>query len=347
MSKASLSLLLPLLLFSSLTEAGLLMRASKTATCSFFFENDLFADSDEGYTNGVKASCLSKDVAAYSDINPYADWVDRTIQKIPYLKVGQGKLRKQLTVGASIGQKIYTPSDTSRTDLIVDDRPYAGWLYFSTSVNARDRYHMDTGELVLGIVGPSALGEDAQNGVHDIRDIPEAEGWDNQLSDEIGLMLVVDRRWKTRQHNLGLGMQTDFISHYGGAIGNVYTYVNAGGEIRLGWNIPHDFGTSLIRPGGDVNGPAMGDPRLSGGISVYGFTALTGRYVMRNIFLDGNTFEDSHSVEKKPFVGDIIAGVGVTWDAYKLTFSHVTRSREFDGQKGSHQFGSVNLSISF
>lgn len=340
-------LLMLLTLLAMPASAGLLMRSANTATCSFLFENDMFGDTDRDYTNGVKVGCLSKDVQAYADINPYADWVDRTIQKIPYLKVGQGKLRKQLNVGMSLGQKIFTPADTSQTALIPDDRPYAGWLYFSTSVHARSRYRMDTGELVLGVVGPSALGEEAQNGVHDLRDIPEAQGWDNQLSDELGVMLVVDRRIKSRQRKLDMGLQTDFIAHYGGALGNVHTYLNAGGEFRLGWNIPHDFGTSLIRPGGDVNGPVSGDPRLKGGFSLYGFTALTGRYVIRNIFLDGNTFEDSHSVDKKPFVGDAIVGLGMTWDAYKLTFSRVYRSKEFDGQSKPHQFGSINLSISF
>ena len=35
--------------------------------------------------------------------------------------------------------------------------------------------------------------------------------------------------------------------------GNVYTYANTGMQIRLGRNLPRDFGTFIIRPGGDYN----------------------------------------------------------------------------------------------
>jgi lipid A 3-O-deacylase len=33
------------------------------------------------------------------------------------------------------------------------------------------------------------------------------------------------------------------------------------------------------------------------------FASFEGRAVARNIFLDGNTFTDSHSIDKKTFVG--------------------------------------------
>jgi len=206
---------------------------------------------------------------------------------------------------------------------------------------------MDTAELVLGVVGPAALGEQAQNGVHKLRDIPQAQGWDNQLHNELGVMLVLERRHKTRSHSLWGALKYDAITHYGGAVGNVYTYVNGGAEVRMGWRIPKDFGTSLIRPGGNVNGPGAGDQRLRGGLSVFGFGAVSGRYVVRNIFLDGNTFTDSHHVDKTPWVTDLVYGAGFTWSAYKLTFSRVQRSKEFKGQQKSHIFGSLTLSISF
>ncbi len=67
----------------------------------------------------------------------------------------------------------------------------------------------------------------------------------------------------------------------------------------------------------------------------YVYVAAQGRAVGRNIFLDGNTFEDSRSVDKKPLVGDLSAGVAMFWsDDFRLDASATYRSKEFDGQEG-------------
>jgi hypothetical protein len=66
---------------------------------------------------------------------------------------------------------------------------------------------------------------------------------------------------------------------------------------------------------------------------------------MRDIFLDGNTFTDSHSVDKKAWVADLAAGVTLSYGNLMLTYSHVTRTREFEGQDDPHNFGSMTLSF--
>ena len=82
-------------------------------------------------------------------------------------------------------------------------------------------------------------------------------------------------------------------------------------------------------------------------VAWYFFAGLEGRYVARNIFLDGNTFADSHSVSKNPFVGEFQAGAAVTWGHLRLTFTHILRTREFEGQTQPDQFGAISLSTAF
>ena len=62
-----------------------------------------------------------------------------------------------------------------------------------------------------------------------------------------------------------------------------------------------------------------------------------------DIFLDGNTWRDgSPSVDKRPLVGDLSAGVVVHWRGIRLAYSQVFRTEEFYGQRGGAQsFGSV------
>ncbi|MEM7253628.1 MAG: lipid A-modifier LpxR family protein, partial [Pseudomonadota bacterium] len=53
--------------------------------------------------------------------------------------------------------------------------------------------------------------------------------------------------------------------------------------------------------------------------------------------------ERSHSVDKRPLVGNATIGLSVVWGRFKLSLSRVLRSREFDGQDRIHRFGSINI----
>jgi hypothetical protein len=81
--------------------------------------------------------------------------------------------------------------------------------------------------------------------------------------------------------------------------------------------------------------------------SWYAYAGAEGRALAVNIFLDGNTFTDSHSVDKKYFVGDFHAGFVLVIYHARLTFSQVFRSSEFNGQKELSEFGSINLSVAW
>jgi hypothetical protein len=251
----------------------------------------------------------------------------------------------------SLGQNIYTPVDTSVETLIEDDRPYAGWTYLSVALHSKNRRMLNTLELSVGIVGPASLAEDTQKIVHRWVDADDLEGWDNQLSNEPGLMLVWQRYWRIfrRQFEWG-GLAWDIIPHAGLSLGNVFTYANLGGEFRFGHNLPMDFGTSLIRPGGGTSAPiGRRDPRLNprSDVSLAFFIGADGRAVARDIFLDGNTWQDSHSVDKNHFVADISSGVSLIYKRIKLTYTHVYRTEEFDTQDQAQVFGSLTLSATF
>ena len=102
-----------------------------------------------------------------------------------------------------------------------------------------------------------------------------------------------------------LGLNFDILPNIGGSLGNVFTCAEAGLVLRLGSDLTHDFGPPRIRPG--LPGSSYLRPRK--GFLWYVFGGFQGRAVLKNIFLDVNTLSDSHSVEKKPFVGDLQAGL--------------------------------------
>ena len=335
-----------LLSFAAIPAAETAEGAEKLGTFSLYFENDLFADTDRGYTNGVKLSWISRDLTGYAESGKLPDWSLPYIRWLPFIN----EPGFQRNVALCIGQNMYTPADISREDLIEDDRPYAGWAYFGIAFHSKDERRLDTMEIQLGIVGPSSYAEQAQKFVHQLLDSQWPDGWDNQLKNEPGLAVVYERKLRLLQGGDSVDPGFDVIAHLGGTLGNVYTYANAGMEARAGWNIPTDFGDAIIRPGGDTNAPASArDPRLSlkYGYGVYVFSAVSGRAVLRDIFLDGNTFTDSHSVDKKHFVADVCVGVSIIIYRFKLSYAHVFRSKEFYGQKGNPSFGSITVSFSW
>lgn len=308
---------------------------------SFFFENDLFSDSDSNYTNGIKYSLISPDLSPHANRGHLPRKVLGLVHKIPFIRDSSPEYIHKAEF--SIGQNMYTPVDTSRSDLIEDDRPYAGWFYLGFAYHRKTEFEdhldfLDTVEIQVGMVGPLSFAEESQTLVHELRDINTAKGWDNQLKNEPGLLVAFERKWLFSSDSDRL-LTADTIVHTGGAIGNVATYLNTGLEVRYGMNPGRHFGISMIRPAGSVLFTPHKKP------SIYLFGAVNGKYVLRDIFLDGNTFTDSHSIDKKDFVAEFAAGISLSHRNLMLTFTHVTRTEQFVGQEDEHHFGSLTLNF--
>ncbi len=313
---------------------------------NFYLENDLVSGSDSDYTNGVKVSWVSANLKDYTSDPCLPHWV-RALNRA-FESVHPGKYASRNMV-VTAGQAMYTPSDKLATGIVKDDRPYAGWLYLGLGYNARDARKMETVEVNIGMVGPASLAEKSQDFIHNLRGIERFNGWDNQLHNELGLQIVAERKNKFWISDNKFGPEFDAISHYGLSLGNVATYANVGVELRAGSRLPNDFGTAPIRPGGDSNAPlaeGAASRRLTGS-ALHAFVSLDGRIVARDIFLDGNTFSNSHSVDKKNLVGDLSAGLAWQWPGGKITYAYYMRSKEFQSQDKAHRYGSLTLSLEY
>jgi hypothetical protein len=309
-------------------------------------ENDFFAratNTDRHYTNGLR-------LAADMPLSDDCVGLGAPAQGIASWFAPGSVVRTTERVGYSIGQSIFTPDDTETTELVVDDRPYAAWLYVGLSYQATYEQFdgsavQDTLQLDVGVVGPWALGEEAQNSYHRLINVDEVNGWDNQLENEPGINLSLERKWRSAQAEgfPGTNLYVDAIPFVHGTVGNVLTYAGAGATFRLGQGLNADFGPPRIRPGT----PGSEGFAPVGGFSWYLFVGGEAQLVARNIFLDGNTFRDSHSVDKEPIVGDFQAGVALLYESWRVTYTHVVRTPEFDEQNEWDQFGAISLSLRF
>lgn len=306
---------------------------SNKGTFTFHFENDAigFEDSDKHYSNGILLSYQTGE-------NRVWNWLDGWARR-HYFQDPDVLLRASL----GLGQNLYTPEDISTTEVIPDDRPYAGWLHADLGLVGVTDNILRTMELSFGLVGPAAGGEAAQKWYHEIIDSPEPMGWDNQLNSELTLMLVFEQKWRNISDPGLLGLELDLSPHGSVALGNVFTYGGVGGTIRLGNNLDQDFGPPRIQPAP----PGSGYFISSGSFGWYFFGGVDGRLMLRNIFLDGNTFSSSHSVEKNPLVGDLVGGFAVSGLGMRLGLVYVYRTPEFQEQHSADHFGSFTFSVKF
>ncbi|HQR97054.1 MULTISPECIES: lipid A deacylase LpxR family protein [unclassified Polaromonas] len=336
-------------------------------------ENDLFADTDQNYTNGVALTAVSHDIAGKLRTECLPTPVRLHAELIKFVNPGfwsdaEDSVHTQNVV-VKFGQSMFTPKDFARTDLILDDRPYAGLLYVGMSWNRRKHEPqsnleiLDTREITLGVIGPLSLAEQSQNLVHDVIGADKFLGWQHQLKNEPAMQMAMDRKFKDYRGTGAIqpGFSADSIRSLGLRLGNIETSAALGIEGRIGWNLPNDFGTYPIRPGAENRPPSaasihsgsnhayptVAKPRP--GIHLFG--TLETKLVAHDFSLDGNLFRSSHSVTRRPWVAQAAVGISVhglvVGHGVKLAVMRVYRSREFEEQRTNQAYGSVALSIEF
>ncbi|WP_270935330.1 lipid A deacylase LpxR family protein [Falsiroseomonas oryzae] len=305
--------------------------ADPAGTWAFILENDTFSGNDRYYTNGFLFAWRSP------SYDP-PDWLAR-LTNGPGLLFPGGATRW----GLGFGQKKWTPEDTELRNPDPTDRPYAAWLYGAVTLVSYNERALGSLELQLGIVGPGALGEQVQNGTHDLLNIERALGWAYQIKDEPGVNLVATRQWRFNRPTGWDGISVGLVPSLAGSLGNVSTYAAAGLMLRLGTELEADFGPPRVRP---VSvGSVFYEP--TGRWGWYGFAGVEGRAVLRDISLDGNTWRDSRSVDRETWVGDASAGVAVFTPWARLTATYTVRSNEFTAQREVAQFGSLSVAMRF
>jgi lipid A 3-O-deacylase len=276
---------------------------------SYIFENDFFASRDRYYTVGHRLDYLP----ASLPIKRY-----------------------------SFGQQVYTPADISKAVPNAADRPYAAWLFFSGAWHKRSQDRSDNLELQLGVVGPAAAGEELMNFFHQIIGNSPAQGWAYQLKNEPGLLLAYERRHFFTLADLWQYEQSGQI-YYGGEAGNISTLARLGGLWQWGLGAHHQAQITMT--------PAqIAEPVRQESAGQFGFTlfaSIEGRAVLRNIFLDGNTFLSNSGVTKIPFICEISIGFRIFFGNLQLIYSQRQQSREFINQPYPHQFGSLAISYIF
>jgi lipid A 3-O-deacylase len=307
-------------------------------------ENPTFAvfGRDRHYTNGFKLAITSGPLAQDSMWNAPV----RLLRQIYVFNPPTNGTDNRLE-WTPAAQSIFTPQDHTSRTVTLNDRPFAGWLYagFNWIQNDNDQ-QVTSLEVQAGIVGSWAIGRQVENTFHDIFNENRTRGWSSQLGNEFGAVGFWDRKWRFN-HDLGNGYSWEIIPGVELAAGNIFTYAGVNALLRWGRGLKANWGPDMIRPG--YAGTSYFSAERGGaslGFDIY--LGTQGRLVAQNIFLDGNTFQNSRSVDKEVAVGDALAGGEIFYkDCLRFGFTFMLRSNEFTKQRGPDTYGAFYLSCAF
>jgi len=290
-------------------------------------DNDWFAHQDRHNTSGLQAAFVS----------PIDSLLEGVRDLAPF------RLSADRTFAWAFGQRIYAPQNTNPKPNEPPDRPYAGWLYLQGDVRTSSGSIVDHLVVDLGYVGPGAGGRQLQSFAHHVFHSDELPGWGQQLKSEPTLSVAFERTWLG-----GLARWTpasfafDASPYASATLGTPYTYANAGVIARLGRNLPADV------PAAEISlGPQRDGYRGTQAFGWYVWLGVDGRAVARNVFLDGSTFRDSPSVDRKPWQYDLQLGFVAAWPRARAAFTMVNRSREFEGQRSADRFGQLSVAFAY
>lgn len=210
------------------------------------------------------------------------------------------------------GQRIYTPRHKWEPVPVPGERPYSGLFYVDhsrRSVLAPDLLWYYGG--TLGLVGPGALGKEAQCGVHAMLGQRCPAAWHTQLDNEP--VAALTSTVKSQEVATLLGKVGRSESSLGVSLGTLDTSATAAYRTRWEWGRFH------LEAG----------PRT--------------RLVLRDITLDGNTFQNSPRVDKHHLVKAIDAEVGVKVLGVRVSLSLKISTPEYNTQPTGYWYGGLSF----
>lgn len=299
---------------------------------SYTMDNDLFVGNDSGYTNGLYVSLYDTD---NSTSPPTPQWLTKILAwSLP-----------EKTLGAynsyTVGQTMLTPSDITVEIPSKDDLPYAALLYLNNAHITISHRHQQADKIStsVGVVGPWALGEEAQKFVHSLTGSDDPKGWDTQLKNEVVFQLARAHTWRSW---VSKSQHMDIVNTAEFSLGTISSNMTVNSVFRYGSRLQDSFSSFLL-------GASRASNPLAANGGWYTYIGIGAAYNFNQIFTDGNTFSDSRSIETdRESVGGVI-GITKSWRSFAFSFAindtNLIDEEDNKDLKDMTRFGSFTLAF--
>ncbi|MBO0929642.1 lipid A deacylase LpxR family protein [Fibrella sp. HMF5036] len=286
--------------------------------------------SDRYFSNGLRLSHLS---------NYWKKWPTR----VALLRLSAKENRDYRSLYSfSAGQELYTPRNTTwvMRPLYPNDRPYAGYLYFSWGLTTADPIGARrlSSAITLGMIGPASGAAELQREIHHLMGQPMPAGWGTQIKNDPIISYTV------RYEGRAIPRFTpafDVISDVEGTIGSLMNTAGMGGTLRIGlFNDYFQHPTGLYQAGDES----------SRTFQCYAFCRVGFQAVLDNALMQGGWLNGSKNyyalpaVELQHFYGQLDVGGVIAARNMQLTFTQHLRTAEFVGALAD-QWGHISLLV--
>lgn len=303
-------------------------------------DNDVLDKTDDQYTSGISLSYVSETLEQFEDgplPGSFGRWLD---ERWPFVE------QQQRFVIWSVAQRLFTPTDLAATEVVEGDLPYSGLLYGTLTTGSQSRDRLDAFSLTAGVVGPLALGKEVQTAVHRAIGSEIPQGWDNQLDNEPLVNVGYDQRRRLLRVGSPHGFGADLLTGLSASAGNLQTQLSLGATVRAGLRVPSNF---------HMQAPFLTEEAL--GLRAYDVCACTwaaylfggvGATALANaIYLDGNTFSDSASVDHDSYILRGTFGGALRYEQVLLSIAMETATIPWEQPDGLDRETFARFSLSF
>ena len=284
------------------------------------YDNDFFSATDRYYTQGILAELILPGLKR----NP----ISRTLFKL--------KNTSQNYYGLAFEQDCFTPVSIQHNTIYYGERPFAATMFLSNflvSMSEEKKQRLTT-SLDLGVMGPCAVCEEEQKGIHKALHNIQPLGWQFQIATDY----IVNYRAKFEQ-GLYTTKYFEFVGSTEARVGTLYDDVSLGILLRAGF----------------MNGyfKNFGLTKQSSGkkFQLYVYANANVRAVAYNATMQGGMFENNsiYTINSKNLQRDIFMGsVGVVgaFKRFSLEYTKVYISPEFHNGL-DHGWGHVVITTCF
>jgi lipid A 3-O-deacylase len=289
------------------------------------FINIWFDGTDDAYTAGTRIDYF------YQADHPSRSFLSRWMPG-----AGDGSID---IYGWGAMQIMYTPENIIDPNFQPNDYPWSTALigtHTRYSYNAEKRFDLQT-ELVVGVIGPAALGRQTQSLIHNIIQYYQPDGWNHQFSND----LLLNVNFTAEKQLAALGSVVDII---GG--GQVYAGSMQNGAalyplIRIGHMNPYfeGFFRQYSSPGRERSGHRQ--------YQLYFFVKPELQYFLSNALLQGGPFIHNPSYHPlQNWVPTFTYGMNVTYGHWGFSGSQIISAATLR-RLYCHNYGNVSLFYSW
>ncbi|RZK37054.1 MAG: lipid A deacylase LpxR family protein, partial [Pedobacter sp.] len=222
------------------------------------------------------------------------------------------------------------------------DRPFAGYLYAGGNVNLfyKKESILKAG-LEVGVIGPDALGKEAQQLLHDIVGFYTIDGWQYQIKNEFAVNLSAQY---TQLLHRSAKKDVDFSFEGYANVGTTYSGAGAGILFRAG-SINQLFNSAATNS--VISNNSKTEKLVKKEIFFYAKPQIN--FVAYDATIQGSMFNDDSPVtfDAKPLV--FAQQLGFNYSTPRLTFDYsvLFKSKEVKSVAKAHQYGTIAMYYRF